>query len=160
MKIHDLLNIFSSINNPKVKLKLYNYLEDLLSNNIDDKEKEESKNILKEMKPDLLYYDFESEYYRHGIIDVNSFHWCYPNEQNKLLKDLNIDIMSNTYILVDNENFLYTPYTKHKDKVYFIYDKNLLPIIKIYMELIDEDRILFNGKCLTFTEIEKIFMGE
>lgn len=61
LKIHELLNIFSDLK-PKNKEILYNYL---LNDKTYEKkeEKEEFRQILKEMKEDLLYYDEELDNY-------------------------------------------------------------------------------------------------
>jgi hypothetical protein len=57
LKIHELLNIFSDLN-PKNKEILYNYLlNDKTYEN--EEEMKEFRQILKEMKEDLLYYDKE-----------------------------------------------------------------------------------------------------
>ena len=57
LKIHELLNIFSDLK-PKNKEILYNYLMNDKTNE-DKAEIEEFRQILKEMKEDLLYYDEE-----------------------------------------------------------------------------------------------------
>jgi len=57
LEIHELLSIFSDLN-PKNKEVLYNYL--INPKTYEDKEKiEKFRQILKEMKEDLLYYDEE-----------------------------------------------------------------------------------------------------
>jgi len=59
LKVHELLNIFSDLK-PKNKEALYNYLVN--DKTYEDKEEiEEFRQILKEMKEDLLYYDEELE---------------------------------------------------------------------------------------------------
>lgn len=130
------------------------------------KDENEFKDIIKDLKTDLLYYDRESEYFRHGIITEHGYFSCYPHEQGKTfrkLKEKYSDISDENIIKVydgvyDGELLFSGIKFDENGKIQKVYLSNkLLDTIKGYMDINNIDRITVNGKCYSFTELKNQF---